>query len=1167
MPRFSFATSLFSLILLLSGGVTHSLTAQEPATSWSIVKVPEVWKRTPPGLEGRAWYRAFVKLPAAWQGSNLEVFVEPSDAAHEVYFNGQKIGSAGEFPPFFRSGLGGTDRFFVPANLVKADGLNVVALRHCQQDGRTGFNLAPPVVFGASEAIRLSGNWQYRPGDSTAWARFDELTPPAEATLFARLDNAVEVAASLKKLDNDDGPLTAAEALKRFVVPDDLQIELAVGEPDVRQPLSVKWDSRGRMWVVQFIQYPEPAGLKMLSRDKFLRSVYDKTPQAPPHHVRGQDKVTIHEDTDGDGRYDSHKTFVDGLSLVSSVAIDKDGVWVLNPPYLLYYPDANHDDVPDGDPQVHLQGFGIEDSHSIANNLRWGPDGWLYGAQGSTVTAAIIRPGIDKQPMHSLGQCIWRYHPATKRYEVFAEGGGNAFGLELDTKGRLYSGHNGGNTRGFHYVQGGYYRKGFEKHGALSNPYTFGFFEAMAHHNVPRFTNTFVINEGGALSEKYRGSLFGVGPLQSHIVRASFEPDRSSFKTKDLDHPVTTADTWFRPVDIQVGPDGAIYIVDLYEQRIDHASHYQGRIDRERGRIWRLSAKGAKLHSQNLTKLASAELIDKLGDANRTTRQAALETLARRDDPKLNAQLVSRIAQSTGDDALGAFWALAQRQGLDEASALRALDHANPYVRLWAVRLLGDEKRLSSELAKRLDRLAQQETNVEVRSQLAASARRLSVAEAWPIVRQMLAHDADAQDIHIPLLVWWAIEAKADSDRDAVLELFAEEQLWQRPLFREQLLERLMRRYATAGSRKDLLACAALLQRAPDKDSAARLLQGFEKAFEGRSLSALPEELIAALAASGGGSLALRLRQGQADALADALRIVADEQAKASERVQLVQILGEIHPVAAVDVLLKLVTAAKDDTLRAAALTALMPFDSEPLGRRVVAAYGSLSSDVRSVADTLLSSRKAWTLAWLQAIDSGEIPAKSISADVVRKMLFHREPRIAELVKKHWGEIQGATSAEMHKLIERYQGVISSAAGNPYQGRKLFMGNCGKCHVLFAEGGRIGPDLTSYKRDDLTTMLVNVVNPSAQIREGYENFVVVTTDGRTLNGFIADQDSRVVVIRGIDGQSVIISRGDIEELAAIPRSVMPEGALKDFTDEQVRDLFAYLRSTQPLATK
>ncbi|MEX2560027.1 MAG: PVC-type heme-binding CxxCH protein, partial [Pirellulales bacterium] len=253
--------------------------------------------------------------------------------------------------------------------------------------------------------------------------------------------------------------LPPAEALAELTAPDDLEIELVLADPVISQPVSFNFDERGRMWVVEYLQYPLPAGLKILSQDKFLRSTYDKVPPPPPNHFRGLDKITIHEDTDGDGTFDAHKTFLEGLNIVTSVARGRGGVWVLNPPYLLFYPDRNGDDVPDGDPEVHLSGFGLEDTHSVVNSLQWGPDGWLYAAQGSTVSGDVVRPGLDNKPVHSLGQLIWRYHPEDRRYEIFAEGGGNAFGIEIDSLGRVYSGHNGGDTRGFHYVQGGYFQK------------------------------------------------------------------------------------------------------------------------------------------------------------------------------------------------------------------------------------------------------------------------------------------------------------------------------------------------------------------------------------------------------------------------------------------------------------------------------------------------------------------------------------------------------------------------------------------------------------------------------------------------------------------------------------------------------------------------------------
>ena len=212
--------------------------------------------------------------------------------------------------------------------------------------------------------------------------------------------------------------------------------------------------------------------------------------------------------------------------------------------------------------------------------------------------------------------------PKRARYEIFAEGGGNAFGVEIDSKGRMFSGHNGGDTRGFHYVQGGYYSKGFDKHGPLSNPYAFGYFPAMAHHAVPRFTHKFIIYDDVALPAEYRGKFFGVEPLQGRIVSGRIDRDGSSFKTKDLGRPVATSDPWFRPVNLTTGPDGAIYFCDLYEPKISHRDHFAGTISKDTGRIYRLEAKGAThRRPENLGTKSTDELIARLGDPNRWTRR------------------------------------------------------------------------------------------------------------------------------------------------------------------------------------------------------------------------------------------------------------------------------------------------------------------------------------------------------------------------------------------------------------------------------------------------------------------------------------------------------------------------------------------------------------------
>jgi putative heme-binding domain-containing protein len=964
----------------------------------------------------------------------------------------------------------------------------------------------------------------------------------------------------------DPKPLPPAEAFRHLRTLPDLKLEQVLAEPTVTQPIFLNFDERGRMWVVQYRQYPFPAGLKILSEDKFLRAVYDKVPPPPPHHFKGRDKITIHEDTDGDGLFDKHTTFLDGLNIATSCVKGRGGVWVLNPPYLLFYPDKDSDDVPDGDPVVHLEGFGLEDTHSNVSCLQWGPDGWLYAAQGSTVTGAVKHYGArDEQPVHSMGQLIWRYHPETRRYEIFAEGGGNAFGVEIDAKGRLFSGHNGGNTRGFHYVQGGYYQKGFGKHGPLSNPFTFGYFAAMKHPDVPRFTHTFIVYEGAALPQRYDGKIFGVAPLLNHVVCSERLPDHSSFQTKDVSHPITSTDPWFRPVEVKVGPDGAIYVADMYEGQIAHLRHHEGKIDITNGRIYRLRSPDAvPMKPFNHARATAAQLCELLRHPNKWHRRMALVLLGDRKDRSAIPILTKMLDDANGQTALEALWGLNACGGFDEALALRTLAHPDPYVRLWTVRLLGDDKKVSREVARRLESMAHSEPHVEARVQLACTAKRLPAADALPIVRGLLQRGDDADDIYQPLLLWWAIESKCAADRERVLKLFEDPAVWKLPMVQTHLLHRLMRRFAQAGSRKDLLVCARLLELAPDAAASKKLLRGFEEAFQGRPLGSLPPELAAALAKYGGESVVLGLRQNKPAAVEKALAVLADDRADNSERLQYIQIFGEVRQPRCVPALLHIVEGTRDDALRIAALTALPQYGEEEVGRRVLRMHGKLSDDARAVAMTLLSGRKAWARLLLEAVDKGEIDRAALPADAVRRLTVFRDERISGLIKKLFGEVEGATTAQMQQEVARLEGVLRGGTGSPYRGKKLFNDTCARCHKLFGQGGQVGPDLTTFRRDDMANMLLHIVNPSAEIREGYETMLVSTTDGRVLTGVVVEKDNQVVVLRGADAQNVTVLLTQIEEMAAQRKSLMPEGLLKDLKEQQVRDLFAYLRSTQPL---
>ncbi len=958
--------------------------------------------------------------------------------------------------------------------------------------------------------------------------------------------------------------LSPAESAKAFKVAEDLRFDQVLAEPSVKQPLSMTFDERGRLWVVQYLQYPHPAGLKILSRDQFWRIVYDKVPSAPPNHVRGRDVISIHEDTKGIGVFDKHTVFQDGLNIATSVALGRGGVWVLNPPYLLYYPTKAGTDTPVGDPVVHLQGFGLEDTHSCANSLRWGPDGWLYGAHGSTVSAHVTRPGTKEPPVQMIGQHIWRYHPEKKKFEIYAEGGGNAFGVEIDEKGQVYSGHNGGDTRGFHYVQGASYRKGFQKHGVLANPYSFGFFEAMKANKLQRFSHTWVLNEADGLPAKYKGKIFAVEPLQGRVMLSEVTPDRSSFQTRDLGPVVSSSDTWFRPVDIKPAPDGSLFVADFYEAKIAHGGHNDGVIDRDTGRIYRLRAKDAKPRPPvDFGKKTSAELVQILTSSNRWERQTALRLLGDRRDRAVVPMLTKLLLDNTGQTALEALWALNLVGGYDMGIAALAIGHKEPWVRTWNIRLLADNHKLGFLSAHLPERL-KSEPSLQVRVQFAASAKRLTAAEGLPMVQSLLMRDEDAGDIHVPLLLWWALEVHCAKDRDKVLDMFRESTLWRAKIVEQTILSRLMQRFAMAGSQKDYQTCVELFRLAPEIKHGQLLLKGFEEAFKGRSIAGLPDELLKEIAKLGGGSIAFAVRQGKTEAIDKALGLISNAKTALATRVELIEILGEAKQPRSVPALLALLHGKESEAIQKAALGSLQAYRDERIGAAVVKRLPTFKGEVRDVAESLLVGRREWSRQFVSAIDGGAIDAKSVPLATLRKLLLHRDEQIAGLVKKNFGEIKGATTAQMRQEVDRLAGIVSTGKADPYVGKNMYTSRCANCHSLHAVGGNVGPDLTPFKRDDVPNLLLHIVNPNAEIREGYEASVVITESGRTLTGIVVEKDARVVVLKTADGQRVVLPKEDIETLAASGVSLMPEGLLQGLSDQEVRDLFGYIRSGQPL---
>jgi putative heme-binding domain-containing protein len=397
-----------------------------------------------------------------------------------------------------------------------------------------------------------------------------------------------------------------------------------------------------------------------------------------------------------------------------------------------------------------------------------------------------------------------------------------------------------------------------------------------------------------------------------------------------------------------------------------------------------------------------------------------------------------------------------------------------------------------------------------------------------------------------------------------VLAWFEDAAFQRSPLVAKHLLWRIMRRFAEAGTRQEWVACATLLDRAPGAAERNALMQGFGEAFQGRSLPVLPEELMKALAAGGQMSVTMRVRQGEPAAMKEALDLIKDPKAMPADQFAVVRVFGEVKHPAAVPELLVIAKADGPVELRVAACTALQIYDDSVIAEQMLQSWTELPAPIQSASLNLLTSRPAWSRLLLEAVATGRVAKSGFSADVLGRLRLHRDDTLKLRLEQHFPATTPPASAALRPRIQQVANIIAANPGDPYKGEPLYMAKCAACHTLFFKGGRTGPDLTSYQRDDLGTMLVSIIDPNAEIREGFANHLVTTRDGRTLSGFLADQDAGNLVLRGFDGADINLRRDEIATLTPAGFSLMPPGLLEGMSDVDIQHLFAYLRQSQPI---
>ncbi|HYR58423.1 MAG TPA: c-type cytochrome, partial [Chthoniobacteraceae bacterium] len=628
-------------------------------------------------------------------------------------------------------------------------------------------------------------------------------------------------------------------------------------------------------------------------------------------------------------------------------------------------------------------------------------------------------------------------------------------------------------------------------------------------------------------------------------------------------------DRWFRPVDTKVGPDGAIYMADWYDSRLSHVDP-RDTWDKDHGRIYRLRATetpvsgrvgvspagfgvspkpsdvegaanatrrpdgsgrmpepaggtptlpGGNHYNFDLATLSNDELIETLKNPNKWYRQTALRIFYDRADASIAPKLKKLVDEKTGQFALECFWALNASGGFNDEVALQALEHKDEFVRYWTVRLLGDRyapARYSSStrapaplpaaIQKKLEALARTEAEAQVRAQLASCAKRLPGANALPILREALYRDEDANDKHIPLLLWWALESKAVSDRAQILAMLKESSLWQTPLFGKFIVARLGQRFTAERTDENLETAAQLLSMAPSPEAVDELVKGMEAGLQGDRVARVPAALQKQVSDAWSKRphtpvlVSFAMRLDHPAAAEAAVQTLADKKTSAAERKSLLELLSERRIEAAVPIITSLLKNEKNDAAKTDLLNALAHFNAPEVGQTILELLPNLSTKVRAAAINALSSRADWARAMLDLVDRGQLKKEQVAVSNLLSIQKFGDPQCDALVKKNWGSLR-ASSEEKEQLIKNLR-VTLARAGDAAKGHDLFKATCAVCHTLKGEGAKIGPDLTGYERDNLDFMLPAIVDPSLGIREEYTLYNLTKKDGQVLAGFV-----------------------------------------------------------------
>ncbi len=973
--------------------------------------------------------------------------------------------------------------------------------------------------------------------------------------------------------------LSPAEAVKAATLPPGFRLHLAAAEPDVRQPIAFCDDDRGRLWVAEGFTYPKRR-----------------------EEGQGLDRVLCLEDTDGDHVFDRRTVVLENLNLVSGLEWGFGGLWIGAAPHLLFVP-IKDGDVPAaaGPAQVLLDGWDyLRDTHETLNTFSWGPDGWLYGCHGVFCPSHVGKPGASEQERQWVDAAVWRYHPTKHRFEVFAEGTSNPWGLDFDEHGQAWI-EACVIPHLWHMIQGGRYQRQGGEHYTVGPeetarneasrqkggrkpvfPYVYEDIKTVADHlhyagaDGPHAGNGRSDGAGGGHAHagmmaylgtswpaEYRGNLFLGNIHGQRLNREIPERQGSGYVGHHGPDFLNFNDTWSQTLNHRLDPDGSVYIIDWYDKNQCHHNNVDGH-DRSNGRIYKIVYNNQPKTSVDLARLTDLDLAKLVTSPNewmsRHARRLIQERAARNGfSPEAVAFLEKGLGSSAPEvEKLRLQWALHLAAPKSLATKQLAETDAGEFTRGWALQLALEDKTPDDALLNTLAKLAATDPSPVVRRYVASGLQRLPVAQRWPALAALLQHTEDASDHNLPLLYWYAAEGGVATDADQALALLKTCRI---PKVREFIVRRL----AVAGVDSGLMAkLAPLLTESADVQFHLDLLRGWETALRGRRSAPLPagwaqvEKTLADSPSTEVRTLvrSLSLTYGSTAALDSLRRTVADTRATTAERLAALDSLLAARDAQLPALLRKLLG---DASLRAAALRGLGTFDDPATAPAILAVYVGLSPNEKRDALNTLAGRLSHAKLLLAAVTENKVPRTDLTAELVRQLRAFKDPALSRQLDDFWGLVK-ESAPDQQKTIEKYRAIYTAGGSQPgdaSRGRVVFNQLCSQCHHLFDTGGAVGPDITGANRSDVGYLLENILYPNAVIPMDYRIATIALKDGRVLTGIVKERTAQVVVVQTAN-EKLTLPAAEVSKVEMSETSMMPEGLVSQLNEQQLRDLLFYL---------